>query len=95
MFFSPFVTPLKNIYYAIRLCRLRFGMQDFEAKNAKEVERTQHEAGSSGMYKSFLVSDPQSVLQLKIILATNAQKISITISVFSLARASIHASTRL
>ena len=95
MFFFPFITPLKNIYYAYRLHRLRFGMHDFEAKNAKEVERIQHETGSAGMYESFLESGPQSVLQLKIILSTGsfstAQKISLPISIFSLAWASSRA----
>ena len=61
VFFLPFVTPVKNIYYAIRLYMLRFGMRDFEAKNAKEVERIQHQAGSAGMYESFLESGPQCV----------------------------------
>ena len=64
-------------------------MKDFEAKNAKEVERIQHQAGSAGMYESFLESGPQCVVQLRIILSTgtisDAQKVSLPISVFSLA----------
>ena len=95
MFFFPYVTPIKNIYYAIKLYRLKFGMQDFEAKNAKEVERIQHQAGSACMYESFLESGPQCVVQLKIILSTGtisfAQMVSIPVSVFSLAWASSRA----
>ena len=95
VFFLPFVTPVKNIYYTIRLYTLRFGMQDFEAKNAKEVERIQDQAGSAGMYESFLESGPQCVVQMKIILSTGtystAQIVSLHISVFSLAWAASRA----
>ena len=61
MFFFPFVTPIKNIYYAVKLYRLRFGMKTFEDENSEEVEKIQHQAGSAGMYESFLESGPQSV----------------------------------
>ena len=95
MSFFPFVTPFKNLYYGIKLCKLGFGTSTFQAKDAKEVERIQNEAGSSSMYESFLESGPQSVAQLKIILSTgsvsNAQMVSIPISVASLAWASSRA----
>ena len=95
MFFFPYFTPLKSIYFAAKLYRLKFGMKNFEARNAKEVERIQHEAGSAGMYESFLESGPQCVVQLKIILSTGsisyAQIVSIPVSVFSLAWASSRA----
>ena len=64
-------------------------MKDFEAKNAKEVERIQHKAGSARLYELFLESGPQCVVQLRmrIILSTgtilDAQKVSLPISVFS------------
>ena len=95
VFFLPFVTPIKNVYYGIKLYRLRFGMGDFEAKNAKEVERIQQEAGFAGMYESFLESGPQAVLQMKIILSTGSvsvfQIISVVISIVTLALASSRA----
>ena len=95
IFFFPFLTPLKNIFYAWKLYSLRFGMHDFESKNAKEVETILHKAGSAGMYESFLESGPQCVVQLKIILSTGsistAQKISLPISIFSLTWASSRA----
>ena len=49
LFFFPYLTPLKNIYFTVKLYKLKFGMKDFEARNAKEVERIQHQAGSEGM----------------------------------------------
>ena len=95
MSFFPFVTPFKNLYFGIKLYKLGFGTSTFKAKDAKEVERIQNEAGSSSMYESFLESGPQSVIQLKIILSTGSvshtQMVSIPISVASLAWASSRA----
>ena len=95
IFLFPLVTPIKNLYYAFKLYKLRFGMKDFESKNAGRVEEIQHQIGSAGMFESFLESGPQSVVQIKIVLSTghisDAQKISIPISILSLAWASSRA----
>ena len=95
LFFFPYFTPIRNIYYAKKLYKLRFGMRDFQAKNAEEVERIQHQAGSAGMYESLLEAGPQCVVQLKIILSTGsisyAQMASLPVSIFSLAWASSRA----
>ena len=70
-------------------------MRNFEAKNAKEVERIQHAAGSACMYESFLESGPQCVVQLPIILSTGSisysQMISLPVSVLSLSWSSSRA----
>ena len=95
IFLFPLVTPIKNLYYGYKLYKLRYGMNDFKSKNAKKVEEIQHQVGSAGMFESFLESGPQSVVQIKIVLSTGhistAQKISIPISILSLAWASSRA----
>ena len=95
MFFLPFLAPIKNFLHTIELYKLGFGMRNFEAKNAKEVERIQHAAGSACMYESFLESGPQCVVQLKIILSTGSisysQMISLPVSVLSLSWSSSRA----
>ena len=91
----PFVIPFKNVKNAIRLYQLKFGMSGFDDKHWREVEAIQHRAGMVGMYESFTESGPQAIVQLVIILSTGeaslTQKISIPISIFSLAWASSRA----
>ena len=85
----PFLLPLKNLKKAYTLYKMKFGRTGFEAKNSKKVEEIQQEAGLAGMYESFTVAGPQSVLQLVIILSTGkistAQKFSVPFSIFTLA----------
>ena len=85
----PFATPVKNLILTIRLYKLGYGMKTFQSKDAKRVEEILHEAGSASILESVLESGPQSVVQLKIVLSTGrisfAQRISIPISIFTLA----------
>ena len=94
-FLFPFATPIKNLIYAIRLYRLGFGMRCFESINAAEVEDIQQKAGSASVLESVLEAGPQTVVQLRIVLSTGrisyAQRVSIPISIFSLAWASSRA----
>ena len=85
----PFATPVKNLILTIRLYKLGYGMKTFHSKDARHVEEILHEAGSASILESVLESGPQSVIQLKIVLSTGrisfAQRISIPISIFTLA----------
>ena len=89
MFFFPLVTPFKNLVHTLQLYKLGFGMKRFKPRDSKRVEKIQEKVGHANMFESFLESGPQSVVQLKIVLSTGtistAQKISIPVSVFSLA----------
>ena len=85
----PFAMPVKNVYNAHLLYRMRYGTKDFEEKNWRAVEEIQQEAGISTMYESFTEAGPQSVVQLVVVLSTGriswAQRFSIPFSILSLA----------
>ena len=89
LFHLPFVVPIKNLYNAYRLYQLGFGTKHFDEKNWRKVERIQNEAGMKGMHESFEEAGPQAIVQLVIVFSTGlistAQKVSIPISIFSLA----------
>ena len=84
----PFVLPLRNLYLAFRLFKLRFGFADFDPMNSVKVEAILTSVAFAGFYESYFEAGPQSVTQFVIILSTGnlevTQIISIVISVFSL-----------
>ena len=41
----PFMLPARNLYFACRLHILRFGKEDFDTKNWKQVEDIQNQVG--------------------------------------------------
>ena len=60
----PFVLPFRNLYNAYRL---RYAAGPFFSR---EVEEIYQEAGSLGIFESFLEAGPQMITQLVIILST-------------------------
>ena len=84
----PFVLPLRNLYLAFSLFKLRFGFADFDPTDSVEVEAILTSVAFAGFYESYFEAGPQSVTQFVIILSTGnlevTQIISIVISVFSL-----------
>ena len=84
----PFVLPLRNLYLAFRLFKLRFGFPDFDPTKSARVEAILTSVAFAGFYESYFEAGPQSVTQFVIILSTGnlevTQIISIVISVFSL-----------
>ena len=66
----PFVLPIKNVYNTYLLYKMGFAMDRFNSVHSKKVESIQNEAGSAGMYESFMEAGPQAVTQLVIIFST-------------------------
>ena len=56
----PFVLPIRNLYYAYKLHKLGFGMQNFESKNWAAVEAIQNEVARDGLSESYFESGPQA-----------------------------------
>ena len=60
----PFVASVHNIWRTHRLYQLKYGTEDFNSKDHKEVEKLLDEAGRCSQAESNLESGPQSVTQV-------------------------------
>ena len=65
----PFVLPLRNLYLAFSLFKLRFGFADFDPMNSVRVEDILTSVAFAGFYESYFEAGPQSVTQFVIILS--------------------------
>ena len=85
----PFCLPLYNLYLANKLRKLRYGKDKFEASNSAKVEAILSEVAECSFLESYFEAGGQASLQLIIILSTGqastSQKISIVLSLLSLA----------
>ena len=85
----PFCLPLYNLYLANKLRKLRYGMEAFDASDSAKVEAILSEVAKCSFLESYFEAGGQATLQLIIILSTGqastSQKISIVLSLLSLA----------